>query len=483
MEGLSARVRSVIEAMLASKLPERVVLVSDLAGTGKSTVLRRVAFDLARAGVVVLNCSALSRIDARATAEAIDLIDPPLVIVVDDFADQVSSIAALINTMEKKDVIFVGAERSYRLRHIVQSLGIISHRKLEGGELTLAEAEQLIGVYLKHGFVGSAEAAKSPKTFAMRIVKEPIAAACCHILNDMRPLDGIVESTFQAAAPIDRNRFLISALAQFCFAGGVRFAVLAAAVGRDGWDAQFLMEHPLPLTYSDRAEDFIVPLNATLAERTLLRAPADDVDRAFEKLARGIAPRVNRDAIRNRAPEARLARRLFDYEDVIKRFLGARAGAFYAKVQPMWQWNSRYWEQVALFYLSRFRSEGDASLLQQALQHSRHAVAIELHPFTLTTLGKVLFAQMNAPGISRVDVFGEALSVLDQAIEIETARGRTSLHAYVTLFRGSLEYVRNGGNTTSDQIGVLKALMDKASRFFSHDRELSDLTNQLAQEL
>lgn len=481
---LTARARSIIDAMVSGDLPERVLIVSDNTAVGKTTILRRLAYDLARRGAVVLNCSALSRVDIRPASEALDLIDDPVIIVIDGFAEQAAAIARVLNSIEKRDIVLLAADRDYRQRHIVRSLGDIPYRLIDGLDLNEAEAIQLVNSYVRLGLTGADDATKHPRQFARRLIGEPIAVACCHILSDMRPLDTIVQSTYLAASVTERARYLIAALAQYCLSAGVRYDILASAAGRDGWDNQFQAAHPLPLCYYDEPRrNFVVPLNATLAERTLTRAPAEDVAKTFERLALGIAPRVNREAIRNRTPEARLARRLFDYEDVICRFLNKGAGSFYAKVQSAWQWNSRYWEQVALYDLAKFRSEGEEFLLRQAIQHARHAVSIEAHPFPLTTLGKVLLAQMGRPGISNNSVYSEAKEVLQRAIEAEHLRNRTSVHAYVTLFHGSLDYLALGEDLSGDEVFALNELVDGAKKYFPRDKELRELAERLGAQL
>lgn len=481
---LATRIRSIVDAMVAGSIPERILILSDQTGSGKTTIARRVAYDLATQGAVVLECSALSRIDPQTTTEALDLIDDPLIILVDNFADQATSIAAILDMTEKRDAVFLCAERSYRQRHIVRALGDLPYRTISGLDLGIAEASQLVESYVRRGFTSSPKAAKNPRKFAKGLVGEPIAVACCQILNDMRPLDTIVHSTYQAAEQIERDRYLIAALAQVCFKGGVRYEVLASATGRSRWNDQFQPAHPLPLAYVDEAtRNFAVPLNSTLAERTLTKAPSADVAKAFERLALGIAARVNREAIRRRAPEARLAGRLFDYEDVIRRFLPNSAGEFYAKVQPAWQWNSRYWEQVALYHLALYNTEKDELRLQQAVQHARHAVAIEHHPFPLTTLGKVLLAQLGLPGMSNTSIYTDAQEYLVKAIHAERHRGRASVHAFVTLFRGALDYLDLGFSFTAEQLQVLKDMTAEAANYFPRDRELQEVTRRLRAQI
>jgi hypothetical protein len=476
---LSARIRSTLEACVSGKNSDRIIAILEEPGSGKTTVLRRVAFDLAQSGVTVLYASSLSKMEPSSTAEALDLIDEPIVIVVDNLADQAAAIRNIVDIAEKTDFYFLGAERGYRVRHIVRSLGDTPYRIVDGLALNIPEASQLVGSYIQRGIAGASEATRNPDRFAKNIADEPIAVASCLILNNLEPLDRIVTSTYAAAQPNERIRYLAAAIGQFCFSGGVRYEIASAVAERTGWREQFSSSHPLPLDHFDTRRDFVVPLNATLAVRTLEKAPRDDVLTAFERLARNLAPRVNRDAIRRRMPEARLAGRLFDYEDVIRHFLGEDAGKFYAAVQREWQWNSRYWEQIALYLLSRFRSERNSDLLREAVQHARHAVGIERHPFTLTTLGKVLLAQLGQPGASNSGVFSEAQDVLTDAIRIETARARVSVHAYVTLFRGFLTLADLHENPTDNESAEIRTLLSAAERYFPRDAELREVSEQV----
>ncbi len=476
---LTGRVVGIIKAMIERTLPERVLIIEDDSGVGKSTVLRRSAFELSRNGTTTLMCSALSRIDPATTVEALKHIDGPLVIVVDNLADQAQSINNIIELSERSDIVFLCAERSYRHHHIQRAFGGSTFKTVFGLKLSHPEAAQLLANYEKRGWVGNRTALSNRPDFIRRLSKEPVAVACCHILRDMRPLDRIVESAFAEGQATERARYLLAALARVCFPGGIRYDVLTAASTFAGMNAQFIPSHPLPLTFYDRQHEFVAPLNVTMAERTLERAPREELAKAFRRLAIAIAPRVNRDTIKRRSPEARLAGRLFDFEDVIKRYLGNDAESFYEDVKGSWRWNSRYWEQVALFNLSRYRATSEPLFLDQAIQHSRHAVAVEKHAFTLTTLARMLMAQMHDPRYSKDDAFREAFDLLQEAISQEKRRGRASVHAYVNLFRGSTEYIELGGEIGDDQYQDLVARIKDAKEYFARDRELRDIRKQL----
>ena len=484
---LAVDIRSMVDNMINDENMERIIVLSDSPGTGKSTVVRRVAYGLSKSGIIVLECTALSRLDPDRTAKALGLLDGPVVVLLDNFADQVRVVANILDMANKKDLIFLCAERNYRHRYVVSSLGDIAFKTVKGLRLSRAEAMQLVERYIKRGLVGSSRAInkRSRSAFVGGLVDEPIAVACCHILNDMRPLDSIVNSTYSTASIAERERYLVAALAQFCFKGGVRRSVLASAVSRQGWNAQFQIAHPLPLSYVDRVRrDFIVPLNATLAERTLRRAPKDDIAKAFRSLGSRIAARVNRRTIIQRSPEALLAGRLFDYEDVIRGFLNSKdVGQFYDEMRGVWQWNSRYWEQVALYNLQLFHEKQDDDYLREAIQHARHAVSVERHPFPLTTLARVLFAQLGRAGVMNMPVYNEAYENLVSAINMERRRSRVSMHAYVTLFSYTLKYLDMRYKLGHKQLRMLENLLEFSRRYDVRDPELRQISEELRQRL
>ena len=480
---LTSRIRPIVEAMLAKKLPERALLVLEIAGAGKSTVLRRAAYDLAGNGVVVVAAKSISRLEPQVIAEALDLIDDPMVIVVDDLAEQAGQLKAIMDIAEKTDFVVLAAERSYRRRHITRAMGELPYRIVDGLDLTKPEAAQLISSYVLRGSAGSHLATSQPDAFAHELSRDPIAVASCKIKNDMRPLDAIATSTYDAARPNERVRYLAAAIAQVCMRGGARYEIIQNTAEFGRWNDQFEAAHPLPLDWSDARKDFVIPLNASLAERTVSVAQGEDVLVAFQGLAKGLASRVSRNSIRRRTPEARLAGRLFDYDDIVSQFLGENAPRFYASAQRDWQWNSRYWEQIALYKLSIFRQKRSADLLQEAIQHARHAVAVELHPHPLTTLGKVLLAQIGQPGLSANAVFSDAHEALNRAITIERRRSRVSVHAYVTLFRGADLVIQLGDYPSDREVEELLAHLETATKYFQHDLELKETADLLRRSL
>jgi hypothetical protein len=183
-----------------------------------------------------------------------------------------------------------------------------------------------------------------------------------------------------------------------------------------------------------------------------------------------------------RTPEARLAGRLFDFDEVLSQFLPSRSESFFLAMKRFWSWNSRYWEQFALMKLDQFLKSTDVDAsksLNQAISHAKHAVQVERHPLPLTTLGKILFEDMKHNSSRFKSGFDEAFAVLTEAISQEGNMNRIAIHPYMTLFGGARYYVRNGGTFERRQSERLVKLVEAARQFFSYDSSLMILANEL----
>ncbi|CAN5256541.1 hypothetical protein BH10PSE14_BH10PSE14_10420 [soil metagenome] len=485
---VTASISRLIEGAFKSPMSQpQIIFYPDDPGAGKSTLIRRVAYDFSRRGTRTLLCSTLGRLEPAFTASMLDLIDDPLLVVVDNFADQAGPIADIAGLMEKVDAIFLCSERSYRNRYINQSLAGTFSTIAASRSLTAREVEALISNYVSAGWVGASQATENPKKFAKELSRDPIAVACCRILNDFSPMDRIVNSIWEASRKIEKDRYLAASLAQYCINGGIRYDILVKVAGGYGLSEQIRTDHTLPLAYSEGSgRSYIVPLNGIIGGQVLERAAREDpalMFRTFVEMAKAIAPRVNRRTIKRRSPEARLAGRLFDFDQVVEKFLGDRAANFYSDVQEAWQWNSRYWEQVALLHLAKFykspETEEGQSHLETARQHARHAVSVEDHPFALTTLGKILFAQAQSVRGLRQSAFDEAFGRIAEAIDMERNWAWTNSQAFVILFRGVRDLLDLGVRLNSSQAEGIVEYSRYARRRFARDRELMDTIDQV----
>jgi hypothetical protein len=233
----------------------------------------------------------------------------------------------------------------------------------------------------------------------------------------------------------------------------------------------------------------LVPTNPILGQRILREISRSDENlllTVYSALGAHLVSYVNRDTIIKRTPEARLAGRLFDYDEVVTEFIPSKSEAFYLSMKRYWGWNSRYWEQFALLKLDYFFKSTDKNrldLLRQAISHARHAITIEKHPLGLTTLGKILLEDMrNNPSRFR-EAFDEAFDILNEAIVLEGKRNRIAIHPYMTLYKGVSDYLRASGSLYARQLSALSSHLDASETLFSQDKQLQNLANDLRKNL
>jgi hypothetical protein len=177
-----------------------------------------------------------------------------------------------------------------------------------------------------------------------------------------------------------------------------------------------------------------------------------------------LAPHVNRKAIMRRSPEARLAGRLFDADKMVRPLLRSNAERFYVDVQKQWEWNSRYWEQRALLTAPHD--------IDTAVQYGRHAIGIERHPYSLTTLGKLLFIKMEQCDSGKESIFREALGVLSEAVALESNWMRMTIHPFITALNGIIRYLQAGGKLIDKDIEQVESFKRKAAHNFSIDPDI-----------
>ena len=225
---VSAQIIEAVESKLHDFDDSRKLLILlEIAGSGKTTILSRCAFELARRGIATLRCTSLSRLEPSNTTKTLNAIPGPLLIVVDNFADQVTSFQTILDTIEKKDVVVLAGERSYRTKHITQALSGLEFRSFVRARLEKDEVSQLLHNYIRFGVVGEGRAISEQARFVSEVTRDPIAVACCRILNDFRPLDRILLSVVEESTEVEIRRYLMAALARHCFSGGVRYSVVA----------------------------------------------------------------------------------------------------------------------------------------------------------------------------------------------------------------------------------------------------------------
>lgn len=446
---------------------DRLILVSEQPATGKSTLLKRVGHDLAALGTPVFSVCTLSRIDSDTARACFAQLSAPAVLLVDGLADHAEQIRDLLDDGRLDDnLLVVAAERRYR-RELIDIVFAESVPRVQPLDwLSDSEVRQLLEQYQRFGLLALPGGAKPDSHLVASLRRDQVSVAVCRILNDFRPIDRIVDSIWAAASKDQQYVYTVSALAHNCHGTGVRYSVLQAVGGPHVHiESMIGPQSPLPIAKNPVNDEFLIPQSVVIAERLLSRLSKNNRDlllSAFVGLAEKIAPRVNRYSIKQRTPEARLAGRLFDFDKIVTPLLAHDAERFYDEVKNSWEWNSRYWEQRALLALGRD--------VRTALQYARHAVFIEKHPHTLTTLGKVLLKSGESAGRDeRVRLFDEAFNLLNEAIDMESQNSRITVHPFSALISGTARYVEQGGQLSQAQHERISRHLSEARQRFRGD--------------
>lgn len=432
-------------------------------GSGKTTQIRRAAYNLAREGHVVFCLNLKSVFSPEESAKVLTAADRPIVLVIDGIADHASALRSVITSLKReKPLVILSADRDYRRDHIDRVLGDLSIEFLKISDWDADGYEKLLERLRKVGLLGNADAVHYPGQFANRLLGNSIAIATCRALNNFRPFESILKSLWNDATDAARRSFAIAALGEHCHAGGVFYPILENAYPNEALTDQLQFDCPLPLAYAEEDGDYVLPLNPVVAEHLLHMLSREKVPLLLDlfcRLADALSPYVNRSTAIERTAEARLAARLFNAERVARPLLGSSAEDFYTRTRESWQWNSRYWEQRALFTQS---SDIDA-----AVQYARHAVAIEGHPFPWTTLASLLAKKMEATQAGHKSLYDEIYELLTLVFRAESARSwRPTPHPYAALFHATNVFLEQGGTLPPRQKEwVAKQIQTSATTF------------------
>ncbi len=448
-------------------------------GSGKTTITRRTSYDLAKAGRTVLNLTGKLALDIQNTRLALSHLTRPVSIVIDNLADHASSVATILHDLSLSvPVAVLCNDRDYREDHIARILGgtDIEYFTIENWPSILIS--DLIERYRLSGLVGQKDAVRYPEQYAERLAGEPVAVSCCRILNNFRSLDDLVHSLWQDADNPSRSSYAIASISELCYSGGVSYPILERANQNENLEDQLSLAVPLPLAYSEDG-DYVFPLHAVVGDRVLRylsRQNRGFLLDSFVKLANAVAPYVNRETIIARTPEARLAGRLFMVDRVVKPLLEEKANDFFEMAHDAWKWNSRYWEQRAILV-------GDQDI-NTAIQHARHAVAIEEHPLPLTTLASLLVKHMESPNSPWSTLFDEAFGLIRQAFEKEASRGwRPTPHPYAVLFHAVELFLQYGGSLTATKAAWVIQQSEYCQRNLSREATLKDSAARMIAKL
>lgn len=420
----------------------KVLILNGQYYNGKSTSAMRCLYEASKAGYPVIVCRRKDLIDVNNTIECLSKIDRKVIIFFEDIAEMIDSAYVIFKKCNQK-VLILGTERKYRIKHIQNVLGD-QFDILENDKLTKRNVKELIDRYIGYGYVASEEVLRNVYNFINEYYKKPIGMIVCTILNDYAPIDLSIPKLIGEIDDVRLRLFIIAGLAAFIGRDGIRYSMLQMLAGRNySIDELFVYDNTFRLTINTRNSDFVRPMNQLLMDRCIVylsEKRIDFVQSCYIELVTLLSHRVSRESMKQRTYEARLAGKLLDYDDTVKRFFGKNSIGFYSSIQKNWEWNSRFWEQFALMSADRN--------LDKAIKYARQAVAIDNNIFPLTTLGTVLLQKSRKlRGMEAYLVFEEALSNLFRAFSLEERLGRSMVYPSRKIINGTHEYILLHGET------------------------------------
>lgn len=414
-----------------------ILVLQSPAGEGKSTALYRIALELSKLQTSVFFFTAKERLVDEDAAEVLAHLKFPPVLVIDNISDHAPQVAALLDNLEQRKIpcFVIGASRRGRMAHFETVCARFKPKEAELKGLSEPESLALVQRLRDAGRLGK-NAGIPDAELAKRIRSKQLIASIIEASENVSQFGTLLQNELDG---LSNDGKLIYRLVALAHSAGqpVKVSVLnrASKLGTSNFFSTLHRELKGIVHYA--TTEYIESRHRVVSEHIVKCADEATRYELLVSLVSAIAPYVNRRTVMRGTPEARLSARLMDFDDCIKPFIGKRADSFYEQIRPQWEWNSRFWEQRALMALSND--------IDQAITWARHAVGIEEHPHTLTTLAKVLFkAAEQATSYNEIErTVAEALSVVDQAILVSGKRKRQEIHPFDVAVRGTRNAMRN----------------------------------------
>jgi SIR2-like protein len=484
---ITGRIRAFLDSAAQPNL--QVAVISDGAGTGKTTVAMRVAATLALEGRAVLFLSGTDRLRDEALLAVLSRESSPVVLVVDRLGDHSIPLARLCSAYPKGAArcFILGIERRSSEHLIRERLREQAPVFMTVPRLIRPEAEDLarklravakLGKYsgkseveLADLFVGTDERAWGGQLLVIllevtqeRKLAERLAGEWRDLPGDARAFYGAICIASACGFPLRSARAF--ATVEFGSASEFGSAVIDGALkGLIRWE-------------SVSGEYYIKPRHRVVAEEVVQAIMSEsEVFEVSRSLAAALAPFVNRRTIMSGSPDSRLMRQLMDEDGAIVPRFRARAEDWFGTLQPLCDWNSRFWEQRAL---NAMRSGNR----KRARDFASTGVGIEQHWQPMTTYARVLIDSAQNEARLRIgereDFLREGVFMLDEAIKLAARGRRDDVHPYHLLLDVSVRVGRELlGNLADWHVTVVADHAPTAEELFGHREDMRKALDRL----
>lgn len=485
--GLAAEIRKFMDSDASPNT--QVTVISDSAGTGKTTVAMRVAATLAMEDRNVLYLTSAERLRDEALKTALLKQKSPVLIVVDRLISHSLQVVRLLADYPKgaPRCFILGVERRLHEHTLRERLADSKPSFRQVPNLSTSEAEELARKLRLVAKLGS-RAGQSDRELGALFTSTAGQAWAGQLLvilleltQEKRLADRLLEEW--RGLSHDGKRFYgaicVAAACGYPLRSARAYSTLPVASAADF--ARQTVEGVLRgLTQWEfnGGDYFIRPKHRVIAEEVLKTCMTpDEVFEISQAIALALAPYVNRKTIMSGSSDARLLRELMNEDGQVVPLFHQRADEWYASLQKQCEWNSRYWEQRALSAM-RHRNH------RRARDFASTGIGIERHQQPLTTYARVFLDSAEhdttVSKVQRETFFAEALGVLGEAIDESVRRRRNDVHPYhlllVTAVRVSQ---RLHGRVTDELRDAIRRHASHAAQVLLYEPEIKKALDAL----
>lgn len=327
------------------------------AGSGKSTCMRRVAYELARDGHTVYFAKGLKRFDSRpliALSEGLD--QRRAFIFIDDVVAHIDRLNDVIAGLPESNVTFVVADQSHLLKPRLDHLKLRPWRIESMPSLDQKDCEAILDKLDHLGLLGvltGRARTEQMNAFLIRSRKQLLVAM--KEATSGKGFDVIILQEYGSLASSAAKFAYVVACLVYMYGPAVRRRHLLACLdGSDYEKAQVLKDQLVDVLVPwHETDDYLIPRHRVIARQVVTEsAPRDVVREAIVRLVRAIAGEITPQNITRRTLEYQAFRGVLRFDHMRLLF-----GDAYELIESIYEDVKPYCDRNFLYWLQRGRLE------------------------------------------------------------------------------------------------------------------------------
>jgi len=477
---------------LISVSNNEIPVIVGSAGCGKTTALKRIAYDFAVANWQVYFFEDESHIDVDATVKVIKSTKGSNVLMaIDNAADHIDQVDSLIKKLDlsKLNVRFVLAERENRLERILDGATVSQIKPIEMNWLNDKDIQSIIDKLVDkdklRGLRGKTN--NQMMEFFKKYANKQLLVAMKEIAGGGN-FDKILTKEFlDISASLARKVYASVAL---CHSQriSVNQNVILRALAPD-----LNLPDLVEMIVKGSLRKVVMLDNGRLSTRHiliaqhLLRTPelSDKLNRKLKaelliNLMIALAPMVNRDELIKGSSEALLVKNFMDF-DHIENVMGRdehSINRFFTEIKDFFSWNSKYWAQRGLF-------ESTRKHFADAIDYADYAASLDDH-FTIRNTQGTIYLRAS---FSRwAGDFSKAKALFDKSIEILDSvlreKSYNSPKVFNIILGGIINFIKHWGiNDSRDCVDTFDHYLKLARKQKKLDKDNQSILRNRESEI